>query len=87
MKAILVMDMPSSCGECPICQGIDKCGEYICSIKDDFEYEQGYSDGKYERPDYCPLRECPKKREKSNYYTDWSVGYNACIDDILGGGE
>ena len=90
-KAMLIMDMPSSCSKCPICQGIDMCGEYICSIKDEFEYEQGYYDGEYDRPNYCPLRDCPTKKEFSDIETAYdrvkTLGYNACIDEILGGGE
>ena len=89
-KAILVIDMPSSCSKCSICQGIDMCGEYICSIKDEFDGEQGYYDGEYDRPNYCPLREVPQKKDttyhpcRNPYVTE---GYNACIDELLGGAE
>ena len=80
-KAILIMDMPNKCHECPF--AYITLSERECFVKDmDIDV-----DVKREKPSWCPLRECPQKREKSNYYTDWSVGYNACIDEILGGGE
>ena len=89
-KAMLIMDMPSSCSKCPICQGIDMCGEYICSIKDEFEYEQGYCDGEYDRPNYCPLREVSQYKPLdvdgiSEFYAH--IGFNQCLNEILGGDE
>ena len=90
-KAILVMDMPSSCDDCQICRGIATDGDYVCSILDKDGNEQGFYDGEYDRPNYCPLREIPKKLEvkddKSMSEMLVKDGYNACIDEILGGGE
>ena len=75
-KAILVMDMPSCCDECDVI-----CTQYYTAIKDkNFE--------NYMKPNNCPLRELPQKKDKdrTHYDTDYNyaLGYNDCIDDILG---
>ena len=87
MKAILVMDMPNSCIECPLCvesvHSYDACcitGSKIISS--------------YGRFTWCPLKLIPEKVEISNneelYDTmDWydlgtKRGYNACLDKIIG---
>ena len=82
-KCVLIMDMPSSCMECPIGQNESipletciRCPFGKCAI--DAETET--------RPDWCPLRELPKKK---SVYTNghYSDGYNACIDELLKGEE
>lgn len=76
MKAILVIDMPINCSECKLIflQGI---GESICNAVD---WE--------ERPMCCPLKPMPNKRVPDGSETDQIygcyVGWNACIDEILG---
>ena len=79
-KAILVMDMPSSCLDCP-------CSKFNPNIKTECRWEceaNGMElseiDLDIERPILCPLREIPKKE-------NFPYSYNACIDEILGGGE
>ena len=44
----------------------------------------------YERPDWCPLRELPKKMEVCGKYPQpdriepsYKAGWNACLDEIL----
>ena len=52
-KAILVMDMPSSCIDCPCyfsSDGYEECEAIINTIDSDFDTEN-------ERPTWCPLRE------------------------------
>ena len=81
MKAILVMDMPNSCDKCDII-----CTQYYKAIKDE-NFEN------YMKPDNCPLREEPKKKNDNPLASDtmykygYSQGYNACIDEILGDKE
>ena len=60
-KAFLVMEMPDTCGKCQLCQGIAMDGDYICSILDEDRNERGYDDGKYGKPDWCPLIEFENK--------------------------
>jgi hypothetical protein len=83
VKAILVMDMPSACKECPLRVSID---ESICvkTLKDitDKEYFE-------EKPDWCPLKLIPSKKGNviGTNYQRFVKGYNACIDEILGDKE
>lgn len=91
-KAILIMDMPKNCAECNLCSSQD--GEYFC-IPDDFTHyldESYVSHNTTERPEWCPLKEVPKKRrtigkESENDQLCFNGGYNACIDEILEGSE
>lgn len=81
MKAILVIDMPEDCRECPVqscvfCQAKDG-GKSICDIKI--------------KPDWCPLKPMPKKQALNGGLTEFQMGarsgYNLCIDEILGDKE
>ena len=83
-KAILVMDMPSRCLNCNCVGHINHNGKFnVCRITGDVLNEDDYYK---QRPDYCPLRELPQKKD---YYFDGSIwthekiGWNACIDAIL----
>ena len=87
MKAILVLEMPSSCDNCPLfgshysdmtCMGN---GRGI-----------NYPYPKEVRQDWCPLKPMPKKKptigkESDNDILCMNAGYNACIDEILGDKE
>lgn len=80
-KAILVMDMPHSCSECPCCY-IPRCEVLEKSLKTSEIYEC--------KPDWCPLRELPQKKKANTNTTAYDkavqIGYNTCIDEILKGG-
>lgn len=98
-KVILVLDMPSRCWDCPCYMGYidsDKCKV----VMEDLHYKElSYSDVWNKRPDWCPLRKLPKKkqelyqlnrRDSSGEFETYGVsvdnlaiGYNQCIDDIL----
>lgn len=91
MKAILVMDMPSSCLECPIGKDMSipietciKCPFGKCVIDEETRT----------RPNWCPLKPEPQKQptEMKTINDDinklvFNEGYNACIDEILGDKE
>ena len=103
MKAILVMDMPSSCLECPIGKDMSipietciKCPFGKCVIDEEV----------MKRPDWCPIKPIPEKKsegetlkiaiendcydgttEDKAYFAGYDKGYNACIDEILGDKE
>ena len=93
-KAMLIMDMPSSCGECEFCieTGEDR---HVCEQKviDGLckRIDYAVENYMYEKPTWCPLREVPQKKEYNHYqevYEQLKIeGYNACIDEILGGAE
>lgn len=79
------MEMPEQvCQKCTLCYETED-DEYLCCAVGKL-----LPDGA--KPDWCPLRELPEKREInhnknhyiSNFWTDAkSVGWNACLDEIL----
>lgn len=85
-KAVLVMDMPNNCIDCP-CH-FAGMSTVVCGVNkkklltDDIETY---------KPDWCPLRELPKKKEdnanNSESFACFKLGYNACIDELLKGEE
>ena len=87
-KAILIMDMPKYCSECQLCVAL--CGKEIavCTGTTGTEKKDGSNEG---RPTWCPLREVPQKKPCGDYTSLIRIGerkgYNACIDELLGGGE
>lgn len=87
-KAILVMDMPSSCSKCKFMYefyGVKKC--HLLNILENggkaIIPTDTLTTGKKE---CCPLSELPGKKSvyTNGHYTD---GYNACIDELLKGEE
>ena len=86
-KAILVIDMPNSCIECP-CSDFDKqnvCQILVRPIDDETE-------GLDSKPDWCPLKEVPEKHEELSIEEyefgklglAFTQGWNACLKKILG---
>ena len=87
-KAVLVIDMPSSCEECilrnegacfPVSKQTSICGVY-------YTMKEG------RKPDWCPLKPMPSKKptigkESDNDILCMNAGYNACIDELLKGEE
>lgn len=81
-KAILVIEKPNSCNECPLF-----CGHYsdmFCRGNNrtiDYPYPKDFVQ------DWCPLKQIAKRNE-GLYQLDYSQGYmrgwNACLDKILG---
>ena len=90
MKAILVMDMPSSCDACPLF-----CGHYsdMCCRANGKGIDYPYP--KETRQDWCPLKPMPSKigmeealkMPRNGCIADVISSYNACIDEILGDKE
>jgi hypothetical protein len=87
-KAILVIDMPKSCYECPL---LDDRGDYpICLITDQ---TKGYKFRvREQKMDKCPLKELPekydieeemKKPHDRDYTWEFEGGYNKCLEEIL----
>lgn len=84
-KSILVMDTPDRCWKCDACASWQESAfsdrEYWCCVKDkDVDPNS--------KPDWCPLITAPKKNY-DGFLNDWEkgykAGYNACINEILGG--
>ena len=86
-KAVLVMDMPEQvCQKCTLCYETED-DEYLCCAVGKL-----VPDG--EKPDWCPLRELPEKKETTypqacytnSYWTDeMKAGFNTCLNEMLGG--
>lgn len=84
-KAILVIDMPSCCVECP-CYDFDLG---LCSPKDEITDVDGRHD---ERAEWCPLKPLPKPMpyEQTDTQTvkavkvdnSFRLGWNACLEEI-----
>lgn len=99
-KAILVMDMPETCENCPALFS----GRF-CKVKEPPNISvDSFLEKK--KPDWCPLREIPEKKGSFNeemqkaiengtfegeepgeyaFLAGTVTGYNSCIDEILGG--
>ena len=80
-KAVLVMDMPSSCRECPL-----ELQKFQCAVNSEIMKDNTV------RQDWCPLRDLPEKitswkGKSTNYQQGHRDGYNACIDELLKGEE
>ena len=83
-KAILVMEMPENCIDCP-CSFFERSNPKLNLICGQTQ-EDVNGGGK---PEWCPLHELPNKRrtigkESENDQLCFNGGYNACIDEILG---
>lgn len=97
-KVMLIMDNPNACIECPLCFKAEEMS------LGNFEYKRLYSCKKlldgvedvyledilHKKPDWCPLKEIPKKMEVCGKYPQpdgivpsYKIGFNACIDEIL----
>ena len=92
MKAILVLEMPKNCLECPLGKNMSipletciQCPLGKCAIDEETKI----------RPDWCPLKPMPSKigmeealkMPRNGCIADVISSYNACIDEILGDKE
>ena len=83
-KAVLVIDMPECCPDCP-CSFFERDNpelNLICGATGEDANNAG-------KPDWCPLRELPEKKESDpvmDHDIDFGMaeGWNACIDAITG---
>lgn len=76
-KAILVIDMPESCENCPV-RFVSYCNAKKAPNK--------ISDSR-NKPQWCPLREVPQKHTihctDTTHHRHVKEGWNYCIDAIL----
>lgn len=88
MKAVLVMNMPEYCTECPLIAF--EFGTF-CSLN-----EKSIPKPATDRPEWCPLKPMPKKwvaqmngldarQQIENWY--FQEGWNACLREIEGEGK
>lgn len=84
MKAILVIDMPSNCLDCPC--------EYDYLTCKAIDHRLDYVDADNERPSWCPLKPLPKPMpyEQTDTQTvkavkidnGFRLGWNACLEEL-----
>lgn len=83
-KVVLVMDMPECCADCS-CSFFERDNpelNLICGATGEDANNVG-------KPDWCPLREVPEKKEICGRYPQqdgivpsYKIGWNACIDAV-----
>lgn len=88
-KAVLILDMPKSCGECHFARQSNILkGKLYC--ENPLFYDSDVTEYSACRPEGCPLKALPEKKDtqyspaRNPYITE---GYNACLKEILGGGD
>ena len=85
-KAILIINMPTACAACTVCQGVAHDG-YVCSVLDSDGNERSHEDGRYSKPDWCPLVPMPSGKNWGSGTLGelhYCRGWNAAIDTIGG---
>ena len=79
-KAVLVIDMPNSCKECPV-RSFVGYGKW-CAGHDDT-----CIDNYPTKPNWCPLKELPEKMEGYDsikwQWGEYEDGWNHCIDCLI----
>lgn len=92
-KAILVMDMPSSCSKCKFkyeFYGVKKC-QLLNILENGGKAIIPTETLTTDRKECCPLKPMPEKQDKDKTFYDtdynYALGYNACIDELLKGEE
>lgn len=95
-KAVLIMNMPESCGECPFCRGLNECKVKKYLVRDRlftiFTVDAQIMEGG--KPSWCPLRELPERETEmtdaddlgNNYVRGTMDGWNNCLDTMLENG-
>lgn len=89
-KAILVMDMPENCLECPL--------EYGVAVNNKILLNHNICNGcgkpnadSTKKPDWCPLRPMPARKKETDATADYEYyrmqGYNMCVDELGGNNE
>ena len=83
MKLMLVIDKHENCSDCPCNYDYFYCQAFQKRIPN---FEKDII------PDWCPLRPLPRKEEMpkrgdddfNDFCRGYSMGFNDCIDEILG---
>lgn len=81
-KAVLVMDMAECCADCPL-RSSEKTSYVCCYLTLKNISSTDYYDKK---PDRCPLRELPEKKERrigEHGERMFRAGFNACLNEIM----
>lgn len=87
-NGIVVLNIPRKCNECRFCTiGFSKC-----MLKTEDGYIKSIDTTLDEKPDWCPIKRIPEKKDDRDIEFDYTEalektienrGWNACIDEIL----
>ena len=87
-KAILVIDMPKRCTECSA-HFLDTPDNHTVKLWCGYKCKEVVLDNNKigDKPTWCPLKPLPEKEDVDLFsdHAGYALGYNACIDKILGG--
>lgn len=80
MKAVLVIDMPENCEDCPCVYE----EAWMCQV--DLDHDERCCEG---RPDWCPLKPLPEPLDLNKFPQGAdtrmiAIGYNTFRDELLG---
>jgi hypothetical protein len=94
MKAVLVVDMPTTCEDCPCCITHENQYGDIVSARCGAIYKGWIDERTFEKHKLCPLKPIPRKKQKRTTHEIKgavknliAIGYNRCLDDITGDEE
>ena len=83
MKAILVIDMPDICNECPMCcaetgfLGDITRSECMIANRDNLVYMDGMA-----VPVWCPLKPLPELKNDRYGLDKYAMGWNDCLKEM-----
>ena len=84
-KAVLVINDPMFCCNCPLTQRSRKTDEYFCGIAhqtdEDYYWEKVDMEAEV-KPNWCPLKPLPEEDNKE-HHIEWSRGYQAGWNDCI----
>ena len=83
-KAVLVIDMPNRCSECPLCSKDENCWGDVVSAECQMQYK-GYLANDLIKPNWCPLKILPQKTYAEfpdSYKYGFADGWNKCLEEI-----
>ncbi len=98
-KSILVIDTPERCSTCEFLRRTDENYCYCGRLGFDYQVNGYMKSTPKGKPNWCPLRELPDKKQEVKYHGNgcfgvneamkngFNMGFNSCIDEILKGGE
>lgn len=85
-KAVLVLDMPQTCKDCPLNYSND-CDDSVCIPTENLIYPEWIEENR--KPDWCPLYELPQKKNVAKDLLDgqrmpayYEMGWNACVEEL-----
>lgn len=89
-KAVLVMDMPRKCLTCSLLRIKNEQDSMICTAGRFRDVTDIINSDEKNKPDWCPLRELPKRETEMadaddlgrDYVRGTMDGWNACLEEI-----